>query len=388
MHNKDNIIPYGRHEITQDDIDAVVNTLKSEFLTQGPKIEEFEIEFAKYIGVKYAIAVSNGTAALHLSGLALGIKKGSKVITSPLSFVATSNSVLYCGGEIDFCDINPNTLCLDIDLVNKKLKASPKGTYSGIIPIDFAGYPVKMDEFKSLAEEYGLWLLEDSCHAPGAMFHDSNGNFQNCGNGQFTDLAIFSFHPVKHISCGEGGIITTNNRKLYQKILRLRSHGITKDKNLLQENHGGWYYEMNELGYNYRMSDINASLGLSQLSRAKDNLLKRRLIAKKYDEAFKDLEWIKPVVSVEGHSYHLYIIKTEKRKELYDFLRKENIFSQVHYIPIHLHPFYKSFGWKSGDFPITEDYYEKCLSIPIYPTLERNQQSFIIEKIKSFNPLI
>ena len=286
------------------------------------------------------------------------------------------------------CDVNPNTLCLDIDIVNDKLKGSPKGTYSGIIPIDFAGYPVNMDKFKSLAEEYGLWLLEDSCHAPGGRFYDSNGNFQNCGNGQFADLAIFSFHPVKHISCGEGGIITTNNRKLYQKLLLLRSHGITKDKNLFHENHGGWYYEMNELGFNYRISDINASLGLSQLSRAKENLLKRKAIAKKYDEAFKDIEWIKPVVSVKGHAYHLYIIKIEKRKELYDFLRKENIFSQVHYIPIHLHPFYKSIGWKSGDFPIAEDYYEKCLSIPIYPSLERNQQNFIIEKIKSFNPKI
>lgn len=375
---------YGRHEITQEDIDAVVETLKSDFLTQGPKIEEFETKFAQYIGSKYAVTVSNGTAALHLSALSLGVKKGTKVITSPLSFVATSNAVLYCGGEVEFCDINPKTLVLDINKVRKKIESQPKGTYSGIIPIDFAGYPVQMEEYRALADEHDLWILEDSCHAPGGTFNDTNGKLQNCGNGNFADLAIFSFHPVKHIACGEGGMITTNDEVLYKKLLRLRSHGITKDTSLLNDNHGDWYYEMQELGFNYRMSDINASLGISQLKRANINLQKRRKIAKKYDEAFKELKSVQTIAPIDGHAYHLYTIQIKERKALYEYLKKENIITQVHYIPIHLQPFYKALGWEKGMFPIAEKNYSETLTLPIYPSLSTQDQQRIINRIVNF----
>ena len=384
MNPKISSINYGRHEVSQEDIDAVVDTLKSDYLTQGPKVNEFEAKFAEYIGSKYAVAVSNGTAALHLSALALGVKKGKKVITSPLSFVATSNAVLYCGGEIEFCDIDNKTLILDINQVRKKIESQPKGTYDGIIPIDFAGYPVQMEEFRDLADEHKLWLLEDSCHAPGGTFYDSIGKLQNCGNGNFAELAIFSFHPVKHIACGEGGMITTNDQILYNKLLLLRSHGINKNIGQLAENHGSWYYEMQDLGFNYRMSDINAALGISQLTRANINLQKRKKIAKDYDLAFKDLKSINLIDSVAGHAYHLYIIQVKERNELYEYLKKENIFTQVHYIPIHLQPYYRAMGWKKGMFPVVEEYYSKTLSLPIYPSLSNLEQKRIIDLIRCF----
>ncbi len=225
------IIPYGKHNVTQDDINAVVEVLKSDYLTQGPKILEFEKEFAKYVGSKYAVAVSNGTAALHLCNIALGVKKGDKVITTPITFAASANSITYCGGEVIFSDIDPDTYLLDINKVRRLLEKSPKGTYQGIIPVDFSGRPINLEEFRALADEYGLWIIEDSCHAPGGFFKDSKGEEQNCGNGQFADLAIFSFHPVKHIAAGEGGMITTNREDLYNKLLTLRTHGITKNEN-------------------------------------------------------------------------------------------------------------------------------------------------------------
>ena len=239
---KGKAIPYGRQHITEADIAAVVETLQGDFLTQGPKISAFEEAFARYVGAKYAVAVSNGTAALHLSALALGVGPGSRVITSPLTFAASANCVLYCGGAVEFCDIDPQTLLLDIDQVRKKLASVPKGTYTGIIPVDFAGAAVDMQAFKELADEYDLFLLEDSCHAPGGFFTDAQGKQQNCGNGAFADAAIFSFHPVKHIACGEGGMITTSRLDVYQKLLRLRTHGITKDPDLLHQQQGCWYY--------------------------------------------------------------------------------------------------------------------------------------------------
>jgi UDP-4-amino-4,6-dideoxy-N-acetyl-beta-L-altrosamine transaminase len=378
------IIPYGSHEITQEDIDAVVKTLKSDFLTQGEKVGEFEKNFAKYIGVDYAIAVSNGTAALHLSALALDIKSGNKVITTPLSFVSTSNAVLFCGGQLDFCDIDPDTLILDINLVRKKLQNAPKGTYNGIIPVDFAGYPVMMEQFRNLADEFDLWILEDSCHAPGGYYKDLKNELQKCGNCKNADLAIFSFHPVKHIACGEGGMITTNNEYLQKKLINLRTHGIQKNAGFFNQSPGAWYYEMQNLGYNYRLSDINCSLGISQLNRADNNLQKRKIIAKKYDEAFREIDWIKSPNTCYGHAYHLYVIQVKRRKELFSYLRELNIYAQVHYIPIHLQPFYQKMGWKKGDFPIVENYYEYCLSIPIYPSLKDEEQDYVINKIISF----
>ena len=261
------IIPYCKHNITQEDINSVIKVLKSDFLTQGPKVKEFEEKFAKYIGSKYAVAVANGTAALHLCNLVLDVTKGSKVITTPLSFVASSNSVLYCGGEIDFCDIDPDTLLIDIAKLERKLKSSPKGTYSGVIPVNFAGLAIQMDKVRKLADEYGLWIIEDACHAPGGTFIDSDNQEHKCGDGAYSDLSIFSFHPVKHIACGEGGMITTNRKDLKDKLEKLRSHGISKNRDELFQNHGDWYYEMHDLGFNYRISDISCALGISQLKR-------------------------------------------------------------------------------------------------------------------------
>lgn len=392
MENK--VIPYGRQNITQEDIDIVVEALKSDYLTQGPKILEFENAFAKYVGSKYAVAVANGTAALHLCTLALDVKKGQKVITTPITFAASANCVRYCDGEVVFADIDPETYLLDFDSVKSILEASPMGTYQGIIPVDFAGRAVDLEKFRKLADEYNLWIIEDSCHAPGGCFIDEKGNEQNCGNGNFADLAIFSFHPVKHIASGEGGMITTNNEVLYQKLLMLRTHGIVKSNELYTnsiEFAGGkdtyplWYMEMQELGFNYRLTDFQAALGLSQLKRADEGLQRRREIAQTYYEAFKNKSFIKGQSGVvEGHAYHLYIIEVENRLGLYNSLRTQNIFAQIHYIPCHLMPYYREFGWKEGDMPKAEKYYKHCISLPMYPTLMDEEQAYVIDMINNF----
>lgn len=389
-----NAIPYGRQNITDDDIQEVIKTLKSDYLTQGPKINEFEIEFAKYVGSKYAVAVANGTAALHLCALALGVNTGDKVITTPITFAASANCVRYCGGEVVFGDIDPETYLLDIESVKLLLESSPKGTYKGIIPVDFTGRAVDLEAFYKLAKEYDLWIIEDSCHSPGGYFIDSNGVQQNCGNGNFADLAIFSFHPVKHIASGEGGMITTNDENLYKKLLKLRTHGITKEESTYTnsiefaggtENYPLWYMEMQELGFNYRLTDFQAALGLSQLKRADEGILRRREIATKYNDIFSDKTYIKGQSGViEGHAYHLYIIEVDDRLGLYNYLRENNIFAQIHYIPCHLMPYYKNLGWKEGDKPNSESYYKKCISLPMYPTLTNEEQSFVIDTINSF----
>jgi UDP-4-amino-4,6-dideoxy-N-acetyl-beta-L-altrosamine transaminase len=378
-------IPYGRQNVTDEDIQAVVDTLKGDWLTQGPKIAEFENAFAQYVGAKYAVAVSNGTAALHLSTLALGVEKNDKVITTPITFSASANCVRYAEGEVVFADIDPETYLLDVKEVEKLLKAAPKGTYKGIIPVDFAGRAVDLEAFRKLADEYGCWIIEDACHAPGGYFTDSKGTKQQCGNGQFADLAIFSFHPVKHIAAGEGGMITTNDEALYKKLLNLRSHGIQQDRSKKIQDHGGWYYEMQELGFNYRLTDIQSALGLSQLKRADQGIAKRRDIAKKYFNNLKDAGFIKGQSGVvSGHAYHLYVIETENRKELFDYFRSLNVIVQIHYIPVHLMPYYRQFGWKEGDFPHAEHYYEHCLSIPMYPTLTDEEQTYVIDEIGAF----
>lgn len=379
-------IPYGTQNITDADIQAVTEVLQSKFLTQGPKIKEFEDAFAQYIGSKYAVAVSNGTAALHLSAMALGVNSTSKVITSPITFSASANCIRYCGGQVFFADIDPETTLLDIHEVEKLLLEHPKGTFQGIVPVDFAGYPVDLQAFRKLADEHDLWILEDACHAPGGYFVDDLGNHRKCGDGSLADVAIFSFHPVKHIATGEGGMITTNNEKIYKKLLKYRSHGMVYQGNPdLIENHGGWYMEMQELGYNYRLSDMQAALGISQLSRADEGIKHRQAIAKRYDEAFAGTS-IKTIIPPTNfsHAYHLYVIQVENRKGLYDYLRTKQIFAQVHYIPVHLMPYYAQFGWKKGDLPMAEKYYEHCLSIPMYPTLTDEQQAFVIDEILNF----
>ncbi|NSW44720.1 MAG: UDP-4-amino-4,6-dideoxy-N-acetyl-beta-L-altrosamine transaminase [Bacteroidales bacterium] len=379
-------IPYGRQHITDEDIAAVVKVLKSDYLTQGPLIEEFEKAFANYIGSKYAVAVANGTAALHLAVLALGVNNGDKVITSPITFAASANCILYAGAEVEFCDIDEKTYTIDINKVEKLLASKPIGTYRGIIPVDLAGYAVDIERLRKLADQYGLWILEDACHAPGGGFIDSQQKLQLCGNTNYADAAIFSFHPVKHIATGEGGMITTNRKDIYEKLLLLRTHGITKQSNLMHENHGGWYYEMLELGYNYRLTDIQAALGISQLSRASQGLNKRREIANIYNKQLcKVGDIVLPYVAENvQHAYHLFIIKTQRRKELYEFLKSKNIFTQVHYIPIHTFPYYNRKGWKKGDFPVAENYYEQCLSLPMFPTLTNEQQDYVIYSIKEF----
>ena len=379
------MIPYGKHNITSEDIQSVIKVLSSDFLTQGPEISEFEQSFAEYIGCKYAIAVSNGTAALHLSAMAMNVNKKSRVITTPITFAASANCIRYCGGDVYFADIDPSTFLLDIKNVRKLLENHPIGYFEGIIPVDFSGRAIDMELFRSLADEYGCWLIEDACHAPGGYIKDSKGKVQNCGNGIYADLSVFSFHPVKHITCGEGGMITTNNISLYKKLLKLRSHGITKDSSLMLKNDGGWYYEMQELGFNYRMTDIQAALGRSQLKRADIGLKLRKEIAERYNHAFSNNSNIlKHSGFIEEHAYHLYVIEVEKRDELYEYLKKHNIFSQVHYIPIHLFPYYNSLGFKKGDFPYSEKYYEKCLSLPMYPELCLDDQQYIIQVIFNF----
>lgn len=378
-------IHYGRQHITDEDIQSVTDVLKSNFLTQGPKIAEFEAAFAEYIGCKYAVAVSNGTAALHLSALALNTQPGDKVITAPITFAASANCVRYCGGEVVFADIDPDTYLLDINKVKELLNASPKGTYKGIIPVDFAGYPVNLEEFRELADEFGLWIIEDACHAPGGYFVDKKGQKQNCGNGNFADLAIFSFHPVKHITAGEGGMITTNNENLYNKLRNLRSHGIQQIPELRQFNHGPWYYEMQELGFNYRLTDFQAALGKSQLQRAAAGLVRRREIAETYQTKFSGVPYIiRQAGIIGGHAYHLYVVEIEDRTNLYEYLRVNNIFAQVHYIPVHLMPYYRQFGWKEGSFPNAETYYKNCLSLPMYPTLSEKEQDFVVKIISEY----
>ena len=397
-------IPYGRQHITEEDIQTVVETLKSDYLTQGPKIKEFEQAFAQYTESKYAVAVANGTAALHLCALALDVEEGSKVITTPITFAASANCVRYCGGEVVFADIDPETYLLDINAVRKLLEEAPKGSYSGIIPVDFAGRAVNLEEFMELAKEYDLWIIEDACHAPGGYFIDSEDQKQFCGNGNFADLAIFSFHPVKHIASGEGGMITTNDKKLYEKLLQLRTHGIVKDDEKYQnsvefaqgieksqisdlgaQDYPGWYMEMQDLGYNYRITDFQAALGISQLKKANEGLNQRRKIAQKYFEQFQNENFIKGQSGIiEGHAYHLYVLEVKDRLGLYNFLREQGIFAQIHYIPCHLMPYYRDLGWKEGDLPKAEKYYKHCISLPMFPTLTSEEQNYVMNKLKTF----
>ena len=378
-------ISYGRQYITDDDIQAVVETLKSDYLTQGPKIVEFEEQFADYCGCKYACMVSNGTAALHLCAMALGIQPGDKVITTPITFVASANGFRYCGAEIVFCDINPNTYLMDLDKLETLLKASPKGTFKAVVPVDFAGYPIDVERMRQLADKYSFAIVEDACHAPGGSLIDTKGNVNRVGSGNYADLTVFSFHPVKHVATGEGGAITTNNKELYEKIALYRTHGITKNPELLIENHGGWYYEMQELGYNYRITEFQAALGISQLKRLDWSISRRQEIAKKYDEAFANTNIRIPYRADNIlHAFHLYIIQVERRRQLYDYLRQNNIYSQVLYIPAHTMPYYKQFGWKVGDMPVAEDYYTKCLALPMFPSLTDEEQDWVIKKVLEF----
>ncbi len=382
----DHPISYGRQYISDEDIAVVIETLKSDYLTQGPKIKEFEEKFAAYCGAKYNVLVSNGTAGLHICALAIDIKPGDKVITTPITFVASANGFRYCGAEIVFCDINPENYLMDLDKLEDILKASPKGTYKAVVPVDFAGYPFDVERLRRLADEYGFYIIEDACHAPGGFFVDSQGVKHMVGDCSYADMTVFSYHPVKHIATGEGGSVTTNDKELYDKLSLYRTHGITKDPACLTQNDGGWYYEMQELGYNYRITDFQAALGISQLSRLDWSIKRRQEIANRYKEAFASCPNIKtPKVEVNvSHAYHLYVIQVDNRKELYDYLRIQNIFAQVLYIPAHTMPYYKNLGWKNGDMPVAENYYAHCLALPMYPTLTQEEQEYVIKKVIEF----
>lgn len=380
-------IPYGRQNIEQDDIEAVTRTLHSDFLTQGPTVAEFENKFADYVGARYAVAVSNATAGLHLAASALGLKKGERIITTPITFAASANCALFLQAEVWLADINPDTYLLDIEATRQLLASKPKGFFKGIIPVDLAGLPINTEEFRKLAAEYNLWILEDAAHAPGAFFYDSVDKKILCGSNIYSDCSVFSFHPVKHIACGEGGMVTTNNKEIYEKLFLLRSHGISK--NNMQENHGGWYYEMQELGYNYRLTDIQASLGISQLVKNVQGVQRRNKIAETYKEAFDALvkaEKLNYQSLPKGfyNAHHLFIVQVDKRKAFYEHLHKHNIFAQIHYIPLHYLPYYKKVGF--GDAPLTnaENYYQRCISLPMYPSLKDEEQDFVIEKVLEF----
>ncbi|MGB0480475.1 MAG: UDP-4-amino-4,6-dideoxy-N-acetyl-beta-L-altrosamine transaminase [Flavobacteriaceae bacterium] len=377
-----NSIPYGRQHIDQDDIDAVVSTLQSDFLTQGPIVKQFEGQFSDYIGAKYAVAVSNATAGLHLANLALGLKKGDRIITTPITFAATANSARYCEAEVWFADIDPDTYLLSLESTRDLIESKPIGFFKGIIPVDFAGLPVNMEAFRALADEYNLWLIEDACHAPGGYFIDAKGEQQMCGNGNYADIGIFSFHPVKHIACGEGGMITTNSEELYHKLITLRTHGITKQA--MSENHGGWFYEMQQLGFNYRLTDIQSALGITQLAKNHKGIERRNEIAKKYKQAFKDKIKYQDLPQGFYNAHHLFVIELDQRKALYDFLRTKNIYAQIHYIPIHTMPYYKQIGYAGADLKHSENYYSKCISLPMYPTLSETEQDYIINAIFEF----
>lgn len=381
----DKPIPYGRQHITDEDIDEVISTLKSDYLTQGPKIKEFEDAFASYVEARYAVAVNNATSGLHLAAMAFGVKPGDKVIVTPMTFAASANCIRYCGGEVVFCDIDKDTYLMDIEKLKNMLASAPKGTYKGIVPVDFAGYPVDIEAFRKVADEYDLWILEDACHAPGGYFIDSKGTKQYCGNG-LADVGVFSFHPVKHIATGEGGMVTTNRKDIYDALCLYRTHGITKDPARLEENHGGWYYEMQDLGFNYRITDFQAALGISQLKRAQAGLNRRQQIADAYNKAFAEVSGIRTPYVADNvyHAYHLYIIQVADRLGLYNYLRENKIYAQVHYVPLHLMPYYRQFGNKRGDLPVVEEYYRHCLSLPMYPTLTDEEQQYVIDKVIEF----
>lgn len=377
---RENYLPYGKQWLDEDDIKAVVDVLKSDYLTTGPKIAEFEKAFAKYVGAKFAVAISNGTAALHAACYAAGIQEGDEAITTPITFAASANAALYCGGTPVFADIDAATYNIDPNDIRRKITDKTKA----IIPVHFTGQPCDMDEIGRIAKEYNLTVIEDAAHAVGA---DYKGKLI----GGISDMTTFSFHPVKHITTGEGGMITTNNEELYKKLLLFRSHGITREKDRMLDYQGPWYYEQLELGYNYRMTDIQAALGLSQLNKADNFLQRRRQIAAMYTKAFEDTATLTVPFQQDGcnSSWHLYIIqlKLEKlrcdRKEVFEALHRENIGVNVHYIPVYKHPYYQQNGYRDITCAHSENLYDRIISLPIFPKMTNQDVQDVIYSVKT-----
>jgi len=362
-------IPYGRQAIDDDDIRAVVEVLKSDWLTQGPAGEHFEKAFAEFCGARFAVAVSSGTAALHLACLAAGFSPGDEVITSPITFVATANAIAYTGARPRFADIDPATADLDPKAVATHITPATRG----VIPVHFAGQPADLAAFSRLAAEHDLTIIEDAAHALGATY-ESNGRRFKVGACAHSRMTIFSLHPVKHIATGEGGVITTNDETLALKLKQLRSHGITRDPGQMAGNDGPWYYEMQELGFNYRLTDIQAALGLSQLQKAGRFIARRRKIAARYNAAFAAEPSLLPLEQKTGtdSSWHLYVLRTRgiARKTFFEQLRKAGLGVNVHYIPVHLQPWYRErLGYGPGDFPAAEAYYGSAVTIPLFPAM-------------------
>jgi UDP-4-amino-4,6-dideoxy-N-acetyl-beta-L-altrosamine transaminase len=370
------MIPYGRQTIDEDDVAAVSEVLRSDFLTTGPKIDEFERTVADYVGAKYAVSIANDTAALHAACHAAGIGPGDEVITTPITFAASSNCILYCGGTPVFADIDPHTYNIDPEDIKRKITDKTKA----IIPVHLAGQPCDMDAIHEIAKEYGLIVIEDAAHALGADYHGKK-------IGALSDMTTFSFHPVKPITTGEGGMITTNDEELYHKLLMFRSHGITHSMDEMTRYDGAWFYQQMDLGYNYRMTDIQAALGCSQMKKLDKFIARRREIAKRYDEAFAgSLNIVTPYQPENiGIGWHLYIIQVTgcDRRVVFDKLREQGIGVNVHYIPVYLHPYYQEHGFGGVHCPVAEEVYSHIISLPIFPRLTDGEQDEVIEKVQA-----
>ncbi len=369
-------IPYGRQSISEEDIQAVVDVLRSDYLTTGPKITEFENTVANYVGAKYAVAVSNGTAALHIACLAAGIQTGDEVIVSPITFAASTNCVLYCGGKPVFADIKPDTYNIDPEDIERKITSRTKA----IIAVHYTGQPCEMDEITAIAKKHNLVVIEDGAQV-------ISGEYKGKKIGSISDMTTFSFHPVKPVTTGEGGMVTTNNEELYQCLKLFHTHGITREESLLTYNEGPWYYEQLELGYNYRITDIQCALGISQMKRLDRFAAHRRKLAHRYDEAFAGC---KDIVTPYQHpdclsSYHLYMIQvpTEHRREIFENLRNKGIGVNVHYIPVYKLPYYQQHGYQNTCCSNAEAFYARAITLPLYADMTEEQVDYVVECVKS-----
>lgn len=376
-------IPYGRQDISKQDIAAVIEVLQSDWITQGPAIERFEQAVAEYCGVKYAVAVSSATAGLHIACLAAELGTGDWLWTSPNTFVASANCGLYCGAEVDFVDIDPHTYNLSINALQQKLDTAAEHNRlpKVLIPVHFAGQSCEMASIAALAQRYGIQVIEDAAHGIGGTYKG-----QPVGCCQFSDLAVFSFHPVKIITTGEGGMVLTNREDLYEKLIRYRTHGITRNPNLMQgDSHGGWYYQQLELGFHYRMTDIQAALGASQMQRLDQFVARRRELAARYDQLLAALPLTLPYQHPDtASSWHLYVIRLKldqiqrSHRQVFEALRQANIGVNLHYIPVHTQPYYQQFGFEWGDFPQAEQYYREAISLPLYYGLSDPDQDRVV----------